>query len=122
MRFLDVALRLFGLGRGKPTFGFARTVAEVIHDESYRMFWKSPASGIEYYLKAVPTSDMRPWNSDPPLHRRAVMDNEPESYVYIGVSGKQIVDRPPESDLTLLGLRIALGKDLPFIHRKPFEL
>ena len=122
-------------GRGQPSqpisarntaaprarYAFAKTAREVTQDASYVHVWTSPGSHMAYYVKAVLTQDLQQM-TDPPLHKRIVLQDEPESYLYVGILDNQIVPQLPNSDLPTLGLRVSLGNGLPFIKDKPRTL
>jgi len=105
----------------RAAYAFAKTAREVTQDPSYAHVWTSPGSHIAYYVKAVLTQDLQQM-TDPPLHRRIVLEDEPESYMYVGILDGQLVNQVPKSDLTTLGLRVSLGTGLPFIKNKPRTL
>ena len=105
----------------KAVRGYARTARDVTTDSSYAHVWTSPGSDIAYHVKAVLTPELLAM-TDPPFHRRILLENEPESYVYVGILDGKLVETFPQSDMPALGLRVSLGTGLPFIHNKPRPL
>jgi hypothetical protein len=99
--------------------GYPTTADEILADASYQYEWTSNITHFDYYLKAITTDEARKLGKAPPCYRLYLIENQPESYVGVGIHHGRMIEDIPHPDALALGMRAVLGK--PFIKHTSLE-
>jgi hypothetical protein len=109
-------------GGGEGGWDFLQVARECWRTEHFIESGPAPISHIDYYLKPVIAEELDRLGKAPHGYMVIRSEGEPEGYVAVGIHHGEMVWPVSKPDLMVLGMRVALGKDLPYIKHKPPEL